>query len=299
MQAVNRNIDAGRPFDWDRTSADYAQYRDIYPPVFYQKIIERGLCVTGQDVLDVGTGTGVLPRNLYRFGACWTGTDRSETQIEQAKRLSREAEMDIAWQTAATEDLSFPDGSFDVITACQCFWYFDHEKTSPLLSRILKADGRLLLLYLAWLPQEDAIAANSEVLVLRFNPTWSGAHEVRHPISVPPPVLRAFEVEDHEEFDVRIPFTRESWHGRMRACRGTGASLPPKMLSKWEEAHKAMLLQTAPERFEVLHYAALTVLKKRAAHERKKHLHSGRICGKINRQLNHERKTQFEKLCAE
>jgi len=26
------------------------------------------------------TGTGVLPRNMYRFGAAWTGTDISENQ---------------------------------------------------------------------------------------------------------------------------------------------------------------------------------------------------------------------------
>ena len=66
---TNNNIDNGRPFDWGRTSQDYAKYRDIYPPQFYEKIISRGLCTAGQRVLDLGTGTGVLPRNMYRFGA--------------------------------------------------------------------------------------------------------------------------------------------------------------------------------------------------------------------------------------
>ena len=73
-----------RPFDWGRTSADYAKFRDIYPPEFYDKITGRALCTDGQDVLDVGTGTGVLPRALYRYGARWVGTDSSEHQIEQA-----------------------------------------------------------------------------------------------------------------------------------------------------------------------------------------------------------------------
>lgn len=47
MLIKDRNIDRGKAFDWGRTSADYARYRDIYPQEFYQKIVERGLCVEG------------------------------------------------------------------------------------------------------------------------------------------------------------------------------------------------------------------------------------------------------------
>lgn len=63
------NIDGGKAFDWGRTSEDYARFRDIYPQEFYEKIIMRKLCIGGQSVLDIGTGTGVLPRNMYRYGA--------------------------------------------------------------------------------------------------------------------------------------------------------------------------------------------------------------------------------------
>lgn len=65
----NKIIDSGRGFDWGKVSYEYAKYRDIYPQEFYQKIIDLGLCKDGQKVLDLGTGTGVLPRNLYSYGA--------------------------------------------------------------------------------------------------------------------------------------------------------------------------------------------------------------------------------------
>ena len=83
MEIKDSRIDAGKAFDWGRTSMEYARYRDIYPEKSYRKVIDRGLCVKGQRVLDLGTGTGVLPRNLYSYGAEWTGTDISPEQIEQ------------------------------------------------------------------------------------------------------------------------------------------------------------------------------------------------------------------------
>ena len=72
MAISDARIDDGKEFDWGRTSREYARYRDIYPEVFYSKIAERGLCIKGQNVLDLGTGTGVVPRNMYRYGATWT-----------------------------------------------------------------------------------------------------------------------------------------------------------------------------------------------------------------------------------
>ena len=150
MVITDKNIDKGKSFDWGRTSADYAKFRDIYPQRFYDKIVERNLCIKGQNVLDIGTGTGVMPRNMYCYGAKWTGTDISPNQIAQAKVLSEG--MDIEYYALPTEELNFSEGSFDVITACQCFFYFDHEKVAPMFHRLLKEDGRILVLYMTWLP---------------------------------------------------------------------------------------------------------------------------------------------------
>lgn len=256
-------IDRGKAFDWGRTSEDYAKYRDIYPEIFYKKIADRGLCVNGQKVLDLGTGTGVLPRNMYGYGAEWTGTDISPEQIEQAKIISANAGMKIDYLALSAEQVDFPDESFDVITACQCFWYFDHDRVMPKLAELLKPGGKLVVLYMAWLPFEDKIAGESEKLVLKYNPVWSGAGETRHEIFIPDAALKYFDLIDHEEYNVMVPFTKESWHGRMKACRGVGASLTPEELAGWEAEHRALLEKIAPEEFEVLHYAAYTILEKK------------------------------------
>lgn len=261
MEIKDKRIDAGKAFDWGRVSKEYAKFRDIYPELFYKKIVDRNLCVNGQNVLDLGTGTGVLPRNLYQYGAKWTGTDISKEQIEQAKKLAEQSSMDIEFYVAATEEINFPKNTFDVITACQCFWYFDHSKVMPMLSDILKKDGRLLILYMAWLPFEDKIAGASEDLVLKYSPNWSGARETKKPIGIPDVVYEYFEMVEHEEYDVPVPFTRETWHGRMKACRGVGASLNDEELTSWEKEHMELLNKIAPDSFDVLHYAALAELR--------------------------------------
>ena len=263
MDIKDKRIDSGKAFDWGRTSEEYARFRDIYPEEFYHKIVDRGLCTEGQNVLDLGTGTGVLPRNMYRFGAKWTGTDISPEQIEQAKILADQAGMDIDFRSVSAEDIEGEDGTYDVITACQCFWYFDHDKVMPKLAALLKPGGKLLILYMAWLPFEDPIAAASEELVLKYSPKWSGGREKRHPIWIPDVAYEFFDMEDHEEYDIKVPFTRETWNGRMKACRGVGASLTDDEIRSWEEEHRALLARIAPDEFEVLHYAALAVLKRK------------------------------------
>ena len=209
--------------------------------------------------MDLGTGTGVLPRNMYHYGGNWVGTDISEKQIKQARSLS--AGLYISYFTMAAENIDFPSNSFDVITACQCFWYFKHEQVMPNLYRMLKPNGKLLILYMAWLPYDDEIAGESEKLVLKYSPKWSGAGETIHPINIPECYRQQFEVIRHEECPLKVHFSRESWHGRMKSCRGVGASLSKEKLLSWEREHQKLLSKIAPEEFDILHYAALAELK--------------------------------------
>ena len=257
----DKTVDGGKGFDWGRVSTDYAKYRDIYPQQFYQKILDLGLCQDGQKILDLGTGTGVLPRNMYSYGGNWIGTDISEEQIKQAKNLS--VGMNIDYRVVATEKIDFSENAFDVITACQCFWYFDHKRVMPELYRILKPGGKLLVLYMAWLPYEDAIAGKSEELVLKYSPAWSGAGETMHPINIPECYKTYFNMIQHEEYRLKVHFTRDSWNGRMKACRGVGASLNEEELKNWEVEHMKMLSEIAPEEFDIKHYAALAELEVR------------------------------------
>ena len=57
-----------------------------------------------------------------------------------------------------------------------------------------------------------------EALVLKYNPQWSGAGETIRPIDIPDCYKEKFELVYHEEYPLKVHFTRESWNGRMKAC---------------------------------------------------------------------------------
>lgn len=117
-------------------------------------------------------------------------------------------DMNIEYILTPTKDVNFNDNFFDIITACQYFWYFNHKKVMPKLYDILKENGSIFILYMAWIPLEDKITVASEELVLKYNPKWNGSKETMYQIDIPDCYKEKFRLVYHEEYPVKISFTR-------------------------------------------------------------------------------------------
>ncbi|MDY3796962.1 MAG: class I SAM-dependent methyltransferase [Agathobacter sp.] len=247
---IDKNIDEGRPFDWGKTSKEYAKYRDIYPKQLFDELIKLGVGKKGSDWLDLGTGTGVLPRQLAYLGANIIATDISEEQIEEAKILSKNYK-NISYSVSSAEDIEYPSGTFDVITACQCFFYFDPDIIVPKIKKMLKKDGIFVKIWMSYL-KEDELARKSFGLVKKINSEYHGGGAAIKDLKT-----HYFANPCENILRVDIPFTRESWHGRMMASRGVMASMNEKQVKQYEKEHLEMLKEY-PEEFTVGHVVFIT-----------------------------------------
>ncbi len=256
-------IDNGNNFDFGQIAADYAKYRDIYPEKFYNKIYDLGYYHKLQKVFDIGTGSGVVPRNMYKYGADITAADISENQIKYAREISKRDGIKIKYIVGSDSSLDFNNNSFDCITACQCWFYLDHKIFAPKAYEWLTANGKLGIFYMGYLPDEDIIAQMSEKLIRKYNPDWSGYGDYRRKIQLPEIYDDYFDTEYNDIFDVKVPFTRESWNGRIKSCRGVGAELTEDKINEFECEHMKMLSEISEENFTILHYCAFLSLKKK------------------------------------
>ena len=103
------------------------------------------------------------------------------------------------------------------------------------------------------MPRLDPLVRASEELVLRHNPDWSAGDWTGRIPSRPRWSRDEFVLRAMFFYDEGIPFTQETWRGRIRALRGIGAALSPSEVEAFDRAHAKLLSEIAPSEFSVLH----------------------------------------------
>ncbi len=123
---------------------------------------------SGETVLDVGTGTGVVAITAARAGARVSAIDLTPQLVAEAKENARVAGISgIDFLEGDAERLPYPDASFDVVVS-----QFGHmfapqpERAIAEMRRVLKPSGRVA--FSTWPP--DRLVGQTFVLVGRNSP---------------------------------------------------------------------------------------------------------------------------------
>jgi SAM-dependent methyltransferase len=233
--------------DFGRTAKDYARHRAGFPPDFFARVAPWGVGVPGQRLLDLGTGTGTLARGFARRGCRVTGLDPAPALLAQAKELDNEEGVEIEYIQAYAENTGLPDGSFDVITAGQCWHWFQRSAAADEARRLLRPNGILVIGHFDWLPLPGSVAEATENLILAHSPGWAmaggcGIHW-RWFADLSTGGFRALE---SFSFDVDQPYTHAAWLGRTRASAGVAASLDANAVARFDAEHTALLAERFP-----------------------------------------------------
>jgi len=254
------------PINFGRRSDDYAEHRPGLPDSFFDRL-ERHLPLNGATVLDLGTGPGLTALAMARRGARVTGVDISPQQIDAARRCACEQGLDerTEFLVRPAEKTGLPDESFDLVTASQCWVWFDHDAALREVDRVLRSGCILVVAHYCYLAKLSRVAARTEALVLEHNPGWTMAGcDGVFPKHIDGLQKLGSRLVEQFCYDHLRPFTHASWRGRMRTCNGVGSGvLTDEQVAAFDAALAELLRRDFPDEPLLIEHRVWAVVVRR------------------------------------
>jgi SAM-dependent methyltransferase len=228
--------------DFGRTASDYALHRAGFPAQLLDELDARGMVHPGARVLDLGTGTGSLARLFASRGCVVTGVDIAAPLLEQARRLDRESGVEVAYIEAPAEATGLPSATFDLVSAGQCWHWFDRDAAAREVARLLVPDGRVLIAHFDWIPVAGNVVAATEEIILRYTPTWPFAGRAGlYPQWLMDLQSAGFTGIETFSFDLEVSYSHQAWVGRVRASAPVAGTLEEEGVKACSQELTAML----------------------------------------------------------
>lgn len=211
--------------DLGRTVKEYKKYRHGYPQKLLERLKKYEIGISGQKILDIGTSNGLFARDLARNGCEVIGIDLSPELIEQAKQINSKDKLPIEYLRGNVEDLPFENDSIEIVTAAYSWHWFNKLKVAVEVERVLKRDGKLVIINYDWLPQ-NKLARYTEGLILEFNQDGKRKDKYAvYPEWIEEIVSAGFTDIETFSFDVNVSYSVETWIGRIQASPDIGRTL--------------------------------------------------------------------------
>ncbi len=116
----------------------------------HRRLIDQAAIQPGYRLLEIGCGTGnlaILAKQLYP-SAKVVGIDPDPKALSMARKKAQRADAEVVFQEAFSEQLPFPDTSFDRVLSAFMLHHIQPDSKIPALRetfRLLKPGGSLLL----------------------------------------------------------------------------------------------------------------------------------------------------------
>jgi SAM-dependent methyltransferase len=175
--------------------------------------------------------------------------------LEQARRLDRESEAHVNYIEARAESTGLPSHEFDLVSAGQCWHWFDRPAAAREVARLLADGGAVVIAHFDWLPIAGNVVAATEEIILRRAPDWPFADGTGlYPHWLVDLQSAGFSRIETFSFDVDVPYSHDGWVGRVRASAPVAGTLDPEEVRACSDELAAMLSERFPrDRLEVPH----------------------------------------------
>jgi SAM-dependent methyltransferase len=123
----------------------YASGRPSYPPLLARRVAERVGLSAAHDVLDLGTGPGLLAVDFAPLAGSVTGLDPSPEMLWEAARNAERAGVQIRLVRGSSYELGPQLGRFRLATIGRAFHWMDREATLKSLDALIEPGGGVAL----------------------------------------------------------------------------------------------------------------------------------------------------------
>jgi len=129
----------------------YAKARPGYPDEVIDFVLRHCHLKTGDVLIDIGSGTGISSRVFSKRGLKVIGIEPNEEMRKHALVINNELEKTTnqlpIYQSGSGEETGLPDHFADAVLSAQAFHWLDPEKALAEFARILKPNGRVILIW--------------------------------------------------------------------------------------------------------------------------------------------------------
>jgi ubiquinone/menaquinone biosynthesis C-methylase UbiE len=154
-------------------------YDEFFVPALFQQwgsvVADAAGIGTGQRILDVACGTGVLAcaaAERVGSGGMVVGLDPNEEMLAVARRKSAR----IDWRDGRAESLPFPNECLDAVVSQFGFMFFEDQRAALReMMRVLRPGGRMAVAVCDSLDHSPGYAAVAELLQRLFGERVAGA----------------------------------------------------------------------------------------------------------------------------
>jgi SAM-dependent methyltransferase len=132
-----------RSLSFGSEAAAYERGRPSYPPEAVDWLLAPTDSFRAGEVLDLGAGTGTLTTRLVERGLSVTAVD----PIAEMLDMLRGALPDTPALLGSAEQIPLPDNAVDAVLVAQAWHWFDPERATAEIIRVLRPGGRLGVLW--------------------------------------------------------------------------------------------------------------------------------------------------------
>lgn len=158
---------------------EYAKYRPSYPVSIIPFLTEKHGLTSESVIADIGSGTGISSKMFLDLGCQVFGVEPNE-EMRSRSKSELHAHQKFTAVDGSSNATSLPSASVDFVVVAQALHWFDLQLCKIEFSRILKANGKVIVIYNQRSETAPGLAQDYQKLLEKYGQSYKESRHRKH-----------------------------------------------------------------------------------------------------------------------